>query len=388
MARKKARSVVARAYRHRLRRTRLVSGGRCWVRWSIVGQSGLKLQIFEDIRYQAHRSLDPHPERPERLIAVGRALAEFEGKIERRSPRPAEADEILRVHSRDQLARVEDAARAGSGRLDPDTYVCEESFEVARLAAGAAIELARNIADGNASYGLAAVRPPGHHAEVDRAMGFCLFNNVAIAARALQARGVGKLMILDWDVHHGNGTQHSFEEDPSVLYVSTHQYPHYPGTGDANEIGHGRGTGATVNVPMPAGCGDLEYDGVMRRIVSPVARQFGPEMILVSCGFDAHRDDPLASMELSEAGFRAMTDRIRGLADELCDSKLMFVLEGGYAASGLTDGTRALLAGMTSEPAEIFTEFESDAPSERRLAQILERVSAVHRGRYPELRPA
>ncbi len=366
---------------------RLTSARRSRVTSSIVGHTG-KIQIVEDERYQAHRSLDAHPERPERLVAVGRALAEFEGAIERLSPRPAEADEILRIHSRDQLARVEDAARAGSGRLDPDTYVCRESFEVARLAAGAAIDLALEIAEGNASYGFAAVRPPGHHAEIDRAMGFCLFNNVAIAARALQASGVGKLMILDWDVHHGNGTQQSFEEDPSVLYVSTHQYPFYPGTGDAREIGHGRGEGATVNVPMPAGCGDLEYDGVMRRIVAPVAQQFGPEMILVSCGFDAHRDDPLASMELGEAGFRAMTEQIRGLADALCQSRLMFVLEGGYAVSGLIDGTRALLTGLTSELPETVNEFSDDGPSGRRLAAILERVAAVHRGRYRELGPA
>ena len=348
-----------------------------------MGHTG-KIHVVEDARYQTHRSLGPHPERPERLIAVGRAIAEFEGVIERLPARPATADEILRVHSRDHLARIEDASCGGAERLDPDTYVCRESFEVARLAAGGTVDLARSIALGNASYGLAAVRPPGHHAEVDRAMGFCLFNNVAIAARALQADGVGKLMILDWDVHHGNGTQHCFEEDPSVLYVSTHQFPHYPGTGDAGEIGRARGAGATVNIPMPAGCGNLEYVGVMRRIVAPVARQFGPEMILVSCGFDTHRDDPLASMEVSESGFRALTDLIRGLADELCESRLIFVLEGGYAVSGLVEGTRALLSGLSSQVVETNHQFEGEA-HDRRLAEIVDRVAAVHRDRYREL---
>jgi acetoin utilization deacetylase AcuC-like enzyme len=348
-----------------------------------VGPDG-KIQVVEDLRYQSHRSADRHPERPERLVAVGQALAHFEHAIERMSPRPAEPDEILRIHSRDLLARVEEAARLAPGRLDPDTYVCRESFDVARLAAGGTVDLARSIARGDAQCGLAAVRPPGHHAETDRAMGFCLFNNVAIAARALQAEGFDKLMILDWDVHHGNGTQHSFEDDPSVLYISTHQFPYYPGTGDAGEAGSGRGAGATVNVPMPAGCGDHEYVGVMRRIVAPVARQFRPEMILVSCGFDAHRDDPLASMEVSEAGFREMTAIIRGLANELCDSRLLFVLEGGYAVSGLIEGTRALLTGLTTQASEKHREIEP-VMAAGRLSGILDRVAAVHGSRYPGL---
>ena len=218
-------------------------------------------------------------------------------------------------------------------------------------------------------------------------MGFCLLNNVAIAARALQAEGFDKLMILDWDVHHGNGTQHSFEDDPSVLYVSTHQFPYYPGTGDAGEAGFGRGEGTTVNIPMPAGCGDREYVGVMRRIVAPVARHFRPEMILVSCGFDAHRDDPLASMEVSEAGFLELTSIIRGLADELCESRLLFVLEGGYAASGLIEGTRALLNGLTTQPTKIYDEIEDLVVGEG-LSHVLDRVAAVHGSRYAGLRSA
>ena len=213
-------------------------------------------------------------------------------------------------------------------------------------------------------------------------MGFCLFNNAAIAARALQADGLDKIAILDWDVHHGNGTQHTFEDDPSVLYVSTHQYPYYPGTGDASEAGRGRGLGATVNVPMPAGCGDVEYIGVMQRIVAPVLRQFAPDMILVSCGFDAHRDDPLASMEVTQRGYRAMTSIVRDVAADVCDARLAFVLEGGYATSGLIEGTTATLAELSSQVSANAEDFQEAAPGST-LRSILERVAPVHRRTVP-----
>jgi len=181
-------------------------------------------------------------------------------------------------------------------------------------------------------------------------MGFCLFNNVAIAARALQQQAsIDRIMILDWDVHHGNGTQHSFERDPSVLYASTHQSPFYPGTGSVGEIGVGRGEGSTFNVPLPAGCGDLEYIGVMQRLIAPAAQSFRPEMILISCGFDAHRDDPLAAMNVTREGFWGMAAIVRGLAEDLCGGRIVFVLEGGYAVSGLEDGVNAVLDVMMGE---------------------------------------
>ncbi|MFP6629376.1 MAG: histone deacetylase [Myxococcota bacterium] len=349
-----------------------------------MGQLG-KILVVADPRYQDHQGPDGHPERPERLLAVEEALSEFEDAIERRSPRAAEAHEIQRVHGREHWARVEQSADLPPSRLDPDTYTCRESFEVARLAAGGTLDLACSIAAGEATCGIAAVRPPGHHAEADRAMGFCLFNNVAIAARALQAEhGLDKLLILDWDVHHGNGTQHSFEDDPSVLYASTHQFPYYPGTGDFGEAGTGRGLGTTLNIPMPAGCGDAEYVGALARLLVPVALQYQPQMILVSCGFDAHRDDPLASMDVTEAGYRAMTQIVRSLADETCDGRILFVLEGGYASSGLLEGSRAVLATMSSAENENTSYFNRLEPN-RTLRSILERAASVHGGRCPDI---
>jgi acetoin utilization deacetylase AcuC-like enzyme len=344
-----------------------------------------QIHVVEDIRFQEHRSPSGHPERPERLTAVSRAIARFEDRIVRMAPRPADPAEILRVHGRDHIASVEAAAARAPIYLDPDTFVSEASFAVASLAAGSSVAAARAVARGEASSALAAVRPPGHHAEADHAMGFCIFNNVAIAARALQqVEGLDRVLILDWDVHHGNGTQHSFEADPSILYVSTHQFPHYPGTGDFGEIGVGDGAGATVNVPMPAGCGDAEYLGALQRIVVPVARRFAPEMILVSCGFDAHRDDPLASMEVGRDGYLAMTRVLRELAGEICDGRLLFVLEGGYAASGLIDGTSAVLEGMLETP-PAHSPALVDAPAGSTLRHVVDRVASAQAGHHSDI---
>src|SRR5262249_5513269 len=251
------------------------------------------VEVIADPRYAEHAGPHGHPERPERLTAVNAALDAFGPELARRAPRPAETEELLAVHDRAHVELVQRAARSGPAQLDLDTFVSPSSYDVALLAAGGSIDLALRIASGEARAGFAAVRPPGHHAEGDRAMGFCLFNNAAIAARAVQREaGVERVLILDWDVHHGNGTQHISPADPSALYVSTHQYPFYPGTGAFGEIGSGRGEGATVNIPMPAGCGDAEYVGVFQRIIAPAARAFHPDYWIISCGFDAHEDDP------------------------------------------------------------------------------------------------
>jgi len=340
--------------------------------------------VVEDPRFGAHQAPQGHPERPDRLRAVSTALHLRRSDFLALEPRPASPEEILRVHSDSHLRRIEAAVRQAPVNLDPDTYLSSASHDVAMLAAGASVELARRIARGAASSGMAAVRPPGHHAEAGRAMGFCLFNNVGIAARALQAEeGIDKLLILDWDVHHGNGTQHSFEEDPSILYVSTHQFPFYPGTGDAGEIGAGRGAGSTVNIPLPAGCGDLEYIGVFQRILAPVVRRFAPQMILVSCGFDAHRDDPLASMNVTRDGFLAMTTIVRALADEVCGGRVCFILEGGYSPNGLIEGTSAVLDGMLGPPRPLPPDIGLVAGSV--LQTVVDDVADAQRAHYPEI---
>ncbi len=340
------------------------------------------VEVIADPRYAAHVGPAGHPERPERLSSVGAAIDRFGSVLARRAPRQASPDELLAVHDREHVELVRRAAAAGAGQLDADTFVSPESYEVALLAAGGCTDLALRVARGDARAGFAAVRPPGHHAEADRAMGFCLFNNAAIAARAVQREaGVERVLILDWDVHHGNGTQHTFETDPSVLYVSTHQYPFYPGTGAAGEIGTGRGEGATLNVPMPAGCGDAEYVGVFQRVIAPAALAFRPDYWIVSCGFDAHEDDPLAAMRVTQSGYAALTAIVRALADELSSGRMLFVLEGGYSLRGLSEGASALLTGLLADAPALPATGELTRGSA--LEALVTRSAAVHGARIP-----
>ena len=348
-------------------------------RYSVTVTSPAPLLILEDDRYRDHAGPDGHPERPARLGAVAEAIAAA-APCARLSPRAAEDDELLRVHTADHLKVLRMATQEAPTRLDADTYFGPRSESVARLAAGGLIEVVRAVTRGDAVRGLAAVRPPGHHAEADRAMGFCLLNNAAIATRAAQAEGSAeRVLVIDWDVHHGNGTQHVFEADPSVLYFSTHQFPYYPGTGAADEAGIGRGAGATLNVPMPAGCGDAEYVGVFQRVLAPAARAFRPDLILVSCGFDAHHDDPLASMDITGGGYLALSQLVRALADELCEGRLVFALEGGYALSGLAEGTGAVLSACLADTAVPVP--EPDAPAGSLLRHVLTPVVGVHGSR-------
>jgi acetoin utilization deacetylase AcuC-like enzyme len=341
--------------------------------------------IVEDSRFLDHCGPAGHPERPERLSAVAEAIAARRDRLDVLSPRPATREEILRVHSPDHIDRISRTCERAPAHLDADTYVSPESFDVGLLAAGGAVDLALAIAANRVQTGLASVRPPGHHAEANLAMGFCLFNNVAVAARALQAEdGVDRVLILDWDVHHGNGTQHSFEEDPTVLYVSTHQHPYYPGTGAASETGRGRGVGFTLNIPMPAGCGDAEYVGVLQRILVPAARSFRPDFILISCGFDAHREDPLAGMLVTGDGYAAMAAIARHLADDLCGGRLAFILEGGYALVGLREGVAAVLDAILDPKAPSpppAVDLDPGSPLER----IVEPVVQAHRDHFPDL---
>jgi acetoin utilization deacetylase AcuC-like enzyme len=219
--------------------------------------------------------------------------------------------------------------------------VSDQSYRAALLAAGAGLEAADQIQSGNISRALLLVRPPGHHSLVQRAMGFCLFNNVAICARYLQLLGHKKIAIVDWDVHHGNGTQDAFYEDPSVLFISLHQYPFYPGSGAASETGRGAGAGTTLNCPLPAGSADAEYKQAFEKKILPALEQFGPNAILISAGFDAHRDDPLAGMLLTATSYEWMSRKLRDFADSHCDGRLISFLEGGYNLDALADSVEA-----------------------------------------------
>jgi len=292
-----------------------------------------------DPRFLGHETHAGHPERGERLSASIAHLERqpwFEG-LARVDARAAEPEWVGLVHAPEYVARAEEACRRGLAHLDVlDVSISRRSFDVALLAAGGALALADGVAAGTLDNGFALIRPPGHHAEHAMALGFCLLNNVAIAARYLQRRhGLDKILVLDWDVHHGNGTQHTFEEDPSVLYVSLHQYPFYPGTGAASESGEGRGRGATLNCPMPAGATDDAYQAAFREHILPRIDGFAPEAVLISAGFDAHVADPLAEVCLSTECFTWMGERLLEAAERHAGGRVLSLLEGGYHTGAL-----------------------------------------------------
>ncbi len=311
----------------------------------------LPLTLFTSDRFIEHRTPPGHPESAERaevMAAVAQQWAEGGGAVTQ--ARPATDEELERVHDPDYVRIIaQTAGRAVA--LDPDTFTSPASAEVARLAAGAAVQavdLAINASPGHRA--LVLVRPPGHHAERERAMGFCLFNNVAVAAAYARASGVERVAIVDYDVHHGNGTQWIFYDDPSVLFVSIHQYPYYPGSGAATEIGTGDGRGFTVNLAMDAGAGDADYDRVVTGCVLPVVRRFAPGLLLVSTGFDAHVRDPLAGMRMSTEGFARLAARLVATADEVCDGRLVAVTEGGYDMAALSSGLDDLIDELSRAP--------------------------------------
>jgi acetoin utilization deacetylase AcuC-like enzyme len=301
--------------------------------------------LVADRRYMNHFAGRVHPERPARIAAmIEMAEAVQRPALMLSSPREASLEELALCHRGEYVASIERSAYIERTDFDPDTHASAETWKTATLAAGGVLTAARAVLDGEAANAFAMVRPPGHHALPERAMGFCFFNNVAIAASWLvNIRGLRRVLILDWDVHHGNGTQEIFYESPTVLYMSTHQFPFYPGTGWLDQIGRGAGAGFTVNAPLPATCSDSEYLQIFDHLLLPIARQFQPEFVLVSAGFDCHYRDPLGGMRVTEDGFVAMTRRLQRLADEYCGGRMVLALEGGYDLRALADCGRAII---------------------------------------------
>ena len=291
-----------------------------------------------------------HPESPGRLRAIVSHLeaAGMLGRMAQVPPRDATVEELARVHAPALVERVRAAADPYRDHwLDVDTYVVGKSFDAALRSAGGVMAAADAVLDGGVKSAFCLVRPPGHHATPGQAMGFCLFNNVAVtAAHLLEARGLSRVAIIDFDVHHGNGTQDIFYRDGRVLYFSTHQHPFYPGTGYYNETGEGAGQGAIVNVPLPAGCGDEPYLRAYREVCAPAVRRFRPEVVLVSAGFDAHFADPLAQMLLSAWGYFQIASLLRELAGELCEGRIVYALEGGYDHTALAWSVHACIDTM------------------------------------------
>ncbi len=303
----------------------------------------MKVGYVYDPIYLEHDT-GQHVEIAGRLEAIISHLEQtgLKQQLELIKPRAASTEELSLVHHKQHVLHIQDVAQEGGGWLDLDTVMSPNSYEAATYAAGGVIRATEAVMDGEVGSAFALVRPPGHHATPQRAMGFCLFNNVAIATKyALAKYELERTLIIDFDVHHGNGTQDAFYDSPQVLYISTHQYPHYPGTGSIEETGSRVARGTTVNIPLPAGCGNAEYLEVFEQIIVPVARRFKPQLVLVSAGYDLHWADGIARMQVSVAGFARMVSIIKGLADELCSGHLVFTLEGGYNLSALADSVKA-----------------------------------------------
>ncbi len=337
--------------------------------------------IVKDERYMEHDMGLYHPENPKRLEVIYEMLedSDVKGKFVEIEPREATREEICYIHSPEYVDMIASTEGKPHVTLDPDTSTCEKSYRVALLAAGGLCEAIKGVIEGKVENAFALIRPPGHHAERSRAMGFCIFNNVAIGARyAQKIHSLEKILIADWDLHHGNGTQHAFEYDPTVLYFSTHQYPYYPGTGAFEECGMGEGRGFTVNVPLSYGYGDSEYAEIYRSILLPIALEFNPDLVLVSAGFDIYEGDPLGSMSVTPNGFAAMARILMQIAERCCNGRLVITLEGGYNLNGLRQSVKAVLKELSDLS---FTDPDNIAEKARRdmVDRVIKRAKEIHK---------
>ena len=330
--------------------------------------------IVADEAFLEHRNPNGHPERPQRIQALLEVVAGLPDGVIRIPPYSIDDRHILSVHTEEHLGRVAATAAQDESMLDSDTYASACSFETARLAAGSGVRLIESIFEFEIEAGFAMVRPPGHHATASRAMGFCLFNNVAIAAQwALDEGGARRVAIVDFDVHHGNGTEQIFRSRADVLYVSSHQYPFYPGTGPVSEIGAGEGTGFTLNLPIPAGQDDGFFASLYGGIVAPVLREYEPDLILVSAGYDAHGRDPLGGMRMTSEGFRMLSAILSSVAREICGGRIVYILEGGYDLEGLATGVTKTIeaAADPSNRPSVFGETEAFAAYRKQVVDTV-----------------
>jgi len=344
--------------------------------------------IVRDDAFLAHRSDGDHPENHRRLESIYAMLDEVAGAMPLIDivSRSASMEELAMVHSRAYVNQIAATAQQAYSQLTADTYACRDSFEAARRSAGGVMAAIDDVLKGAVRNAFVMVRPPGHHAEIGRAGGFCLFNNVALGAEyARMVKGLKKVMIVDWDLHHGNGTQHIFEADPAVLYISTHQYPCFPGTGHHLEVGRGRGEGFTINLALGKGWKDGDYVMLFQRLVAPVALAFAPDLILVSAGFDTHKKDPLGRMRMTEAGFTALTRILMDVARTCCRDRLVLVLEGGYHIKALASSVHAVLAELCdlsrADPDKLVA-----TAKKRRVEPVLRRMAHMLGHVWPCLR--
>lgn len=339
-----------------------------------MAQSFSETGVVADRRYLHHDPGPYHVESPQRLEAIYRIFEEGPlDKCFRIEPRAATFEELTWNHTERHIKQIASTAGKASSYLDPDTRTSEKSYDTALLAVGGVFSALDEIFQVTISNGFALVRPPGHHAEADRAMGFCLFNNIALGAHYLVNRhGLKRILIVDWDLHHGNGTQHSFYNRSEVLYFSTHQFPYYPGTGNFTETGSGPGQGFTVNVPLSGGQGNEDYAAIFRDLLVPIASEYKPEAILVSAGFDIYHGDPLGTMKITEKGFAGLTRILMGLAQDLCGGKLLLVLEGGYNVEGQKESVRAVISELAG-----MTESKDFGPANGETARIISRVREI-----------